>query len=270
MEYFISFLLGLLQGITEFLPISSSGHLVFAEALLGFSPGQGLTFIVVIHFGSLCSIFVYYREKLAKIVRSWVELFKSDSYQKQYRKDSNLKLTVFVLLSMIPAAIVGLLFRKEIEELFMNPQIVSWTFLITGIILLLTYLRKTYPNHLNFKNTFLIGVAQAIAITPGISRSGSTISTGLYLGVKREEAADFSFLMVIPVIAGAMLLEIAKIISTGLADTAYIHLAIGFFTSFISGYFAIKYLIELLKSKGIWPFGWYCLALGIFGLIYFY
>lgn len=269
MEYFISFLLGLLQGITEFLPISSSGHLVFAEALLGFNPGQGITFIVVIHFGTLCSIFVYYREKLAKIIRSWGDFLKADSYSQQYQKDSNLKLTAYVLLSMIPAGIVGILFRHKIEELFMNPQVVSWTFLITGVILLLTYLRKVFPYGLNFKNTFLTGIAQAIAITPGISRSGSTISTELYLGVEREKAADFSFLMVIPVIAGAMILEFGKIISTGIPSTLLIHLIIGFVTSFVSGYFAIKYLIKVLKSKGIWPFGIYCLALGIFGLFYF-
>lgn len=269
MEYFISFLLGLLQGITEFLPISSSGHLVFAEALLGFSPGQGITFEVVIHFGTLCSILVFYREKLAKIINSWGDLLKADSYREQYKQDSNLKLTAFVLLSMIPAGIVGLLFEKEIEQIFMNPEIVSWTFLITAVILMLTYLRKTFPNHLNFKNTFLVGIAQAIAITPGISRSGSTISTALYLGVKRKEAADFSFLMVIPVIAGAMLLELGEIISTGLTPSLLIHLTIGFITAFVSGYFALKFLIKVLKSKGIWPFGWYCLALGVFGLLYF-
>ncbi len=269
MEYFVSFLLGLLQGVTEFLPISSSGHLVFAEALLGHSPGQGITFEVVIHFGTLCSILIYYRKKLADIVRSWCKFVRADSQKAQYKSDSNLKLTAFVIISMIPAAIIGLLFEEEIETIFMNPDMVSWMFLATGTILMLTYLRKTFPNHLNYKNTFLIGIAQAIAILPGISRSGSTISTALYLGVKREEAADFSFLMVIPVIAGAMLLEVGDLIETGISTADLIGLTIGFITAFVSGYYALKYLIIILKSKGIYPFGWYCWALGIFGLLYF-
>ncbi len=269
MEFLDSFLLGLLQGITEFLPISSSGHLVFAEALIGHGPGQGITFEVVIHFGTLCSILIYYRQKLADIVSSWGEFVKADSYKEKYEQDNNLKLTAFVLLSMIPAGIVGLTLEEEIETLFMNPGMVSWMFLITGTVLLLTYLRKTFPNHLNFKNTFIVGIAQAIAILPGISRSGSTISTALYLGVKREEAADFSFLMVIPVIAGAMLLEVGEIIQTGISTHDLIGLTVGFVTALISGYFALKYLIIILKSKGIYPFGWYCLTLGVFGLIYF-
>lgn len=269
MEYFVSFLLGLLQGITEFLPISSSGHLVFAEAFLGQGVGQGITFEVVIHFGTLCSILIYYREKLTKIVHSWGDLLKADSYKEQYNNDNNLKLTAFVIISMIPAGIVGILFEEKIEEIFMNPAMVSWMFLITGCVLMLTYLRKKFPNHLNYKNTFLIGLAQAIAILPGVSRSGSTISTALYLGVKRDEAADFSFLMVIPVIAGAMLLELGEMFETGVSMHDFIGLFIGFITALISGYYALKYLIIVLKSRGIYPFGWYCWAIGIFGIIYF-
>lgn len=269
MDFINSFLLGLLQGITEFLPISSSGHLVFAEALLGASVGQGITFEVVIHFGTLCSILIYYRKKLMKIAHSWGDLFKADSIKVQYQRDNNLKLTAFVLISMIPAGIVGVLFEDKIESIFMNPDMVSWMFLVTGTILMLTYLRKKFPNHLNFKNTFLVGIAQAIAILPGISRSGSTISTALYLGVKREEAADFSFLMVIPVIAGAMLLEVGEMLETGVSLHDFIGLAVGFITALVSGYYALKYLIIILKSKGIYPFGWYCWAIGIFGLLYF-
>src|SRR5699024_3495214 len=143
------------------------------------------------------------------------------------------------------------------EALFMNPQMVSWLFLVTGCILMLTYLRKKLPNHLNFKNTFIVGIAQAIAILPGISRSGSTISTALYLGVKRDEAADFSFLMVIPVLAGTMLLEVGELLETGVSLHDLTGLVIGFITSFVAGYFALKYLIIVLKSKGIYPFGWY-------------
>ncbi len=270
MELIDSFLLGLLQGLTEFLPISSSGHLVLAEAFLGGGGEKGLTFEVVVHFGTLCSILIYYRQKLTDIVRSWVRLAGSDSYKIQYQEDPNLKLTAFVLITMIPAGIIGLAFKDEIEQYFMNPFMVSCMLLVTGAILMLTYLRKTFPNHLNYKNTFIIGLAQAFAILPGISRSGSTISTGLYLGVKREEAADFSFLMVIPVIAGAMLLEVIEMFKTEIAVDDSITLVVGFITALVTGYFALKYLIIILKRKGIYPFGWYCWALGAAGLIYFW
>src|SRR5699024_10779884 len=269
MEFINSFLLGLLQGITEFLPISSSIHIAIAEALLGHKVGSGITFEIVIHFGSLCSILLYYRERLIELVYSWGDLLNADSYKTQYRQDNNLKLTVFVVLSMIPAGIVGILFKEDVEAIFNNLTLVSWMYLITGTILMLTYLRKKLPNHLNYTNVFLVGIAQAVALLPGISRSGSTISAALYLGVKREEAANFSLLMVIPVLAGAMLLEVGEIANSGMTYNDYTSLVIGFITSFISGYFALKYMIIILKSKGIYPFGWYCWALGISGLIFF-
>lgn len=271
MELLDSFLLGLIQGLTEFLPISSSGHLVLGEALLGGALDKNITFEVVVHFGTLCSILIYYRAKIADIFRSWLKLpGSSQSFSEQWQSDPNLKLTWFVLLSMIPALIAGLTLQKQIENIFLNPFMVSIMLLVTGVILILTKFRDSFPNRLNSSRAFGIGLAQAFAILPGISRSGSTISLGLYLGIKRKEIADFSFLMVIPVIAGAMLLEVKNMAEMGIANSDALALLIGFVTAFVSGYFALKYLIILLQNKGIHPFAWYCWILGTAGLFYFW
>ncbi|HLR33158.1 MAG TPA: undecaprenyl-diphosphate phosphatase, partial [Fodinibius sp.] len=139
-----------------------------------------------------------------------------------------------------------------------------------GIILYSTRFRREHPNHLGSGSAIGIGLAQAFAILPGISRSGSTISLGLYLGIDREEVANFSFLMVVPVIAGAMLLKAVEMAQAGVPFDTLFGLFIGFVTSFVSGYFALKYLIILLRSKGIHPFAWYCWIIGIIGIVYFW
>ncbi|HEX6981193.1 MAG TPA: undecaprenyl-diphosphate phosphatase [Balneolaceae bacterium] len=271
MELIDSFLLGLLQGITEFLPISSSGHLVLGEAFLGGEVDKNITFEVVVHFGTLCSIVVYYHEKLRDILSSiWSLLRNPGEFSNKAASDSNIKLAGFILLSLIPAVIVGLTMREAIKDIFLNPFMVSIMLLITGVILFATRFRDFFTKHLSAKSAFIIGLAQAVAIIPGISRSGSTISMGLYLGVKREEIANFSFLMVIPVYIGAMLLKVIDMIALGIPPAALLNLFIGFVASFISGYFALKYLIIFLQSKGIDPFAWYCWAVGIAGLIYFW
>lgn len=271
MEFIDSFLLGLIQGLTEFLPISSSGHLVLGGALLGGELDKSITFEVVVHFGTLCSILIYYHKEITDILRSlWDLALNPTQFSNKVSTDSNIKLTGFILLSMIPALIVGLTLRETIENVFLNPFTVSIMLLVTGTILFSTRFRNTFPNNVKASSAFGIGLAQAFAILPGISRSGATISLGLYLGIKREEVANFSFLMVIPVIAGAMLIEVMTMIEMGIPMTAFWDLAIGFVTSLVSGYFALKYLIILLRTRGIHPFAWYCWALGITGLIYFW
>ncbi|MCW9708396.1 undecaprenyl-diphosphate phosphatase [Fodinibius salsisoli] len=271
MEIIDSFLLGLIQGLTEFLPISSSGHLVLGEALLGGKLDKNITFEVVVHFGTLCSILVYYHKKIKEILSSlWGLVRHPGEFSERTAHDTNIKLSGFILLSMIPALIVGLTMKETIENIFLNPFMVSIMLLVTGAILYLTKFRDYFPNSMNASRAFGIGLAQAFAILPGISRSGSTISLGLYLGIERQEVANFSFLMVIPVIAGAMLLEIKDMIEMGIQIQALWNLIIGFLVSFISGYYALKYLIIMLQSKGIHPFAWYCWILGTIGIIYFY
>lgn len=271
MEFIDSFLLGLIQGLTEFLPISSSGHLVLGRAFLSSELSKGITFEVVVHFGTLCSILIYYRDELLGIINSLFELAKNPRELQQRRQvDPNIKLSEYILLSMIPAVIVGFTLKDYIEDVFLNPFMVSIMLLVTGTLLFATKFRDHFPNHITAGNSFGIGLAQAFAILPGISRSGSTISLGLYLGVKREEVANFSFLMVIPVIAGAMAMQIKEMMEMGIQYNAVLDLTIGFFTAFISGYFALKYLIVMLKTKGIHPFAYYCWIVGVAGLIYFW
>ncbi|MFH5831988.1 undecaprenyl-diphosphate phosphatase [Halalkalibaculum sp. DA3122] len=271
MEFIDSFLLGLIQGLTEFLPISSSGHLVLGRAFMSSDLQKGITFEVVVHFGTLCSILVYYREELTGIIKSLLGLAGSPGeFQQRLRDDPNIRLSGYILLSMIPATIIGFTLKDYIEDVFLNPFMVSFMLLVTGILLYATKYRKQFTRQINAGNSFAIGIAQALAILPGISRSGSTISLGLYLGVKREEVANFSFLMVIPVIAGAMMMQVKEMAEVGIRFDAALDLVIGFLAAFISGYFALKYLIVMLKTRGIHPFAWYCWTVGTLGLIYFW
>lgn len=268
MDVLQAFLLGILQGITEFLPISSSGHLVLARELLESPVMKGITFEVVVHFGTLCSILVYYAPEIRKILNSLFNVVKHPvSFGQAYREDKNFKLILFILWSMIPALIVGLLFEDAIESRMMNATSVGYMLLLTGVLLLLTRWLSAENRTFGWGNTFGVGLAQAMAIVPGISRSGSTISAGLYLGIPRKRVADFSFLMVIPVIAGAMLLKIVEMTETGIEMGAVWILVVGFLSAFISGYYALKYLIKVLQKGGLHWFALYCWALGLVALL---
>ena len=270
MDLLQSFLLGLLQGLTEFLPISSSGHLALARILTDSELTKGVTFEVIVHFGTLCSIVLYYRKTLTELVSSaFGALVHPTEFQQRYQQDERLKLIGYILISMLPALIIGLAFEEQLESIFQNPVAVSSMLLVTGLLLFLTQFPKTLTGALNYPKGFTIGLAQAFAIIPGISRSGSTISAALFLGIKRETAANFSFLMVIPVIAGATLLEVKELLENPVDPAGISILVVGFLTSFISGYFALKYLIILLRKQAFHYFAYYCWLLGGVGLIYF-
>lgn len=264
-------LLGILQGITEFLPVSSSGHLALARAIIARDLETGITFEIVVHFGSFCSIVVYYRTLLGEILS---DLFKSLSLEglrsKRIFSDENSRLSLIILLSMIPAMVVGFTLKDPIEEAFLNPFFVSLMLLVTGTLLFSTKYIKSPEKDVNANRGFWMGVAQAFAILPGISRAGSTISLGLLMGVDRDKVANFSFLMVLPVIAGAMLLEVLDLISLGEINVPIASLVVGFLTSFFAGYFALTYLIKLLKRKKFHYFAFYCWTVGIIGVIAFY
>jgi undecaprenyl-diphosphatase len=266
MDLIQSFLLGLIQGLTEFLPISSSGHLALGRNLLGVSTEGGLTFEIVVHFGTLCSILIYYKDMLLDLMKAGTGFVVAPSEKKS---DPRVHLIGFILISMIPALVVGFTLKDQVESLFNDPFWVSIMLIVTGIILFLTRFAKPGSSEITAGERILIGLAQSFAMIPGISRSGSTISTALYLGIKREDAANFSFLMVIPVIAGAMLLQILDLMEAGVQSAQLMSLLVGFVTSFVSGYYALKYLIIILKKKGFHYFAWYCWAVGIFSLIYY-
>jgi len=264
-------LLGLLQGITEFLPVSSSGHLVLTRALTGTNIEPGITFEIVVHFGSFCSIAVYYRKLIGQILTDlYLSITPKGLREKRYLKDENTRLSFIILLSMIPAMIIGFTLKSSIEDAFLNPGFVSLMLLITGTILYSTKFIGNPEKDVNVTRGIWVGVAQAVAILPGISRSGTTISVGLLLGIERKKIANFSFLMVLPVLAGAMLLETLELIEAGRIVVPAGSLIAGFFTSFISGYLALSYLIKLLKRDKFYYFSFYCWTVGIVGTIYFY
>jgi len=277
MDLIEAFILGVLQGITEFLPISSSGHLALGKILLGSEVESGITYEVVVHFGTLVSIMYYYRTELGRLFSSGVRFLLNPAKEKESKDVHFLGL---ILISMIPAFIVGFTLKDQVEAIFSNPLLVSIMLLVTGVLLFST---KFAPNRtkeidsshaaeerggasIGIAKSFAIGLAQACAMIPGISRSGSTITTALWLGIDRETAANFSFIMVIPVIGGAMLLQVLDLLEVGIQGAALQVLVVGFLSSAISGYFALKYLIIILKKSGFFLFSFYCWAVGLLGV----
>jgi len=249
-------MLGILQGLTEFLPVSSSGHLVLAEWLLNVKQ-SGVTFEIVVHLGSLIAILVYFRKTLFKLVRSLY-----DSKFAQYRK-----MIGFLAVGTIPAAAAGLLLKDFFESTFDSPRLASLMLLVTGLILLSTRFAPKTKEPLNLKKSFLVGIGQAIAILPGISRSGSTISSALLLGIKSEEAAEFSFLLAIPAVGGAVLLEFDNLLAL---DPALIgQYSCGAVFSFIASLFAVYLVLTSIRRGKFEYFAYYCFAIGLLGLYLF-
>lgn len=252
--------LGLIQGLTEFLPVSSSGHLELAKAMFGNNqlPEEGLLFTIVVHAATAFSTIVVFRSDIANLFR---DLFK-------FKKNAGTRYSMLIILSMLPAAAVGFFLEEEIEKLFTGRIVlVGSMLLLTGFLLFLTTRIKDKALPVSPKRSLLIGIAQAIAITPGISRSGATISTGLLLGLSREEAARFSFLMVLPLILGAMAMKCLKIAETGVGDLDVSSLLVGFTAAFVAGVFACRWMIAIVKkSKLIW-FAVYCFLAGTVAII---
>ncbi|HAW52650.1 MAG TPA: UDP-diphosphatase, partial [Flavobacteriales bacterium] len=246
-------ILGIVQGLTEFLPVSSSGHIELGKALLNVHPADPLLFSVVVHAATALSTLVVFRKDVISITTGLVESRKSESF----------RFSVYIVLSMIPAAFIGLFYNDLIEQLFEeNVLLVGSMLILTGILLLITDFRPAKDKPLSFVNTLLIGIAQAIAILPGISRSGATISTAVLLGVNRTDAARFSFLMVVPLILGKMAKDLmdAKL---NVSSDLLIPLVLGFFASFIVGLFACNWMIRLVKNSKLRYFAYYCFAVGV-------
>jgi undecaprenyl-diphosphatase len=261
-----AFILGTLQGITEFLPISSSGHLVICQKLLGIQ-SQNLFFEVTVHLGTLFSIIAVYYRDLVQIVIRFCEALFGLKLKTAYHSDPYVKLAFWVILGTLPAVVVGMLFRGFVESTFHSITITAIALMVTGCLLLATRVRRFHHRSLNAPNSGLIGIAQAIAILPGISRSGATISTGLLLGIPQTEVARFSFLLAIPAILGAVVLELGNL-SELTSEISWQALIIGFLSASTIGYTAIRVLLKILKSGRIHTFGYYCLALGILILIF--
>ena len=251
-------ILGIVQGLTEFLPVSSSGHIEIVKSLLGISKQeQNLLMTIVLHAATALSTIFVFREDIKEIIRGLLQFTWNKEFQ----------FSLKVILSMVPATIVGLLFENEIELLFSGEiLLVGCMLLITGLLLFLADKAKNTNQNVNFFHALIIGVSQAIAILPGVSRSGATISTSVLLGIDREKAARFSFLMVVPLIFGKM----AKDIFSGqiiIGDTNSLSLSIGFICAFITGMIACKWMIKLVKNSKLKYFSYYCFIVG--GLVAF-
>ena len=259
MDYIEVVFLAVLQGITEWFPISSSGHLAFSQGILGI---QGdFTFDVFLHFGTLLAVLFYFRKDILDIVRDIVNW---------NRKSENFKIGLYVLIASIPGAIIGLLFSNFVSGLFGSVLFVSVCFMITGIILCITSYSNIDRNNLTMKESFFVGLAQAFALLPGISRSGSTISAGMLLGLRDKEAIRFSFLLSIPITLGANIIAFRDFLNLQSYSIDIHSILLGIFVSFVVGIFAIHLLYGkmMASKKNLKWFGFYCLIIGIAGIIY--
>jgi undecaprenyl-diphosphatase len=261
-------ILGIVQGLTEFLPVSSSAHLVFMTDILGLQ--QNVAFDTLLHLGTLVAVVGYFWKDLVVIISSFLsslqDIFKG-RFKEGLEEKPFKKLSWLLLVGTIPAGLMGILFKSEFEALFNSILYVGIFLIITG--LLLWGAERVKPGDkdvkdISFKNAIVIGIAQGIAIAPGISRSGATIAAGLFSGLNRELAARFSFLLSIPAILGAALVQ-AKDITSFDASTAV--LIAGFVSAAIFGYLAIKLLLKIIKERSLMIFAYYCWIVGMATII---
>jgi undecaprenyl-diphosphatase len=260
MNIFEAIVLGIIQGLTEFLPVSSSGHLELAKVILGDTsvPEESLTFTVVLHFATALSTLVIFRKEVAEILKG---LF-------QFKWNDELKFSLKIIISMVPAVIVGLLFEEQLESFFGGRiLLVGVMLLVTALLLLMADKAKNTNKEVSFSNSVIIGVSQAIAMLPGISRSGATISTSVLLGIDRTRAARFSFLMVVPLIFG----KIGKDVLSGdlnFQSSEMLPISVGFIAAFLSGLIACKWMIALVKKSKLSYFSIYCAVVGTIAIGY--
>ncbi len=259
-----AFFLGIVQGLTEFLPVSSSGHLTALNILMEVESRMGLDFIIISHFGSLCAVFIVFRKDIAALLRITLP-------------ETRTKL-MLLFCATLPAAIAGLALKGTLDDVFESSvvllsAIVIAGWLITAAILILISNHTnghTKMQNMGWRQSLIIGLAQAIAIVPGISRSGMTVAAGIHLGLNRDSAARFSFLLSIPVILGATLLSLIKMLTreTAAVDSG-LNLCIGWAAAFASGYLAILVFLRLIRKGTFAVFGYYCIMAAIvFGLFW--
>ncbi|MDA3819746.1 MAG: undecaprenyl-diphosphate phosphatase [Candidatus Delongbacteria bacterium] len=255
MEWFEALILGLIQGLTEFLPVSSSGHLEIGKAIFGITGEENLYFTIVVHGATV----------LSTIVVLWQEIRRLITGSLKFTYNEETKTVLKILVSMIPVGIVGVFFKEDIKQFFdgNNMPFVGSMLLITAALLAFTHVFKNRSRQITYSNAFVIGIAQAFAVLPGISRSGATIATGLMLGNKRENVAKFSFLMVLLPIIGENLLDIISGDLTGDSSMQAMPLIIGFLAAFVSGYIACRWMLNIVKKGNLFWFAIYCAVIGV-------
>jgi len=253
-------ILGIIQGLTEFLPVSSSGHLELAKVILGDNsvPEESMLMTVVLHGATALSTIVVFRKDIVDLLKG---LF-------QFKNNDEFKFSLNILLSMIPAGAVGVLLDEEIEAFFGGKvMLVGSMLLVTAILLIFADKAKNTEKKVGIKEAIIIGISQAIAILPGVSRSGATISTSVLLGIDREKAARFSFLMVVPLILGKMAKDILDGAFNSI-DGSLINYGVGFLAAFVTGILACTWMIKLVKKSKLSYFAYYCLIVGGAAIVY--
>ena len=276
MDWLQALIMGIFQGLTEYLPVSSSGHLALAAELLGVEdPDKIMTFTIAVHVATVLSTLVILWKEVTWIFKG---LFKTgnsivpSSYGiRSLNEEQNYALLIIV--SMIPVGIVGLCFKDQVEAYFSSLMVVGVCLCITALLLSFSYFAKPRTKeHISYVDAFIIGIAQACAVLPGLSRSGSTIGTGLILGNKKENLAQFSFLMVIPPILGQALLDVKDMIEEGveaaMAGISVSALIVGFVAAFITGCLACKWMINIVKKGKLIYFAIYCAIVGVATIIW--
>ncbi|MDD3520805.1 MAG: undecaprenyl-diphosphate phosphatase [Actinomycetota bacterium] len=279
MDILKSAVLGIIQGLTEFFPVSSSGHLVIFPYFFKWEQ-PSLFFAVILHLGTLLSLLIILYRDVINIIKS----FFKGIFNKKYIKDENFKMALFIIIAIIPAALVGYFINDFIEDIFSKPVYAAFFLLITAAVLLIfEYIGKRNENRylsinnedkkINYFIALITGIGQAVAILPGISRSGLTISSARIFGIKREKAVKFSFLISIPVIFGSFIFELYDLLKEKesiASDISIIPLIVGFIAAFLSGLFAIKFLMKISAKRNLNFFALYCVILAlIFFIIYF-
>jgi undecaprenyl-diphosphatase len=255
-------ILGILQGTTEFIPVSSSGHLVLVPWLFGWGP-PGLTYTVAVHFGTMFGVLVYFR-------KDWLNMLAGGLRTARERKlNPSFKLFLLLVIGTAPAAILGYLFEDFFIRVFESPLVAALMLLVTAGLLLvgevLGQLRRTMDD-LSWLDSLTVGLAQAFAIFPGVSRSGSTLAAGRLRDVKREDAARFSFLLATPIIMGASVFQLVELLVNGTDSTHWLLLLAGFLSAFLSGYLVIHWLLSFLRTRSTTIFAIYCIAASLASL----
>lgn len=264
MSWFEALILGLLQGFTEYLPISSSGHLAIGSAMFGIEGEENMAFTVLVHVATVFSTLVILWKEIVWIFR---DLFK-------FKMNEGTRYALNILVSMIPIGIVGVFFKDQVEAVFGSGLfVVGCSLLFTAMLLTFSYYAKPrQKENISLKDAFIIGLGQALAVLPGLSRSGTTIATGLLLGNKKENLAQFSFLMVIPPILGEALLDCIDVVDKGAAAVmggiSVTALIVGFVSAFIGGCIACKWMISIVRKGKLIYFGIYCAIIGLLTIIF--
>jgi undecaprenyl-diphosphatase len=258
--------LGIVQGLTEFLPISSSGHLVLVPAAFGWE-SPSLAFDATVHLATLIAVVVIFWRDIIRIITAWCQGLQ----KRRPLEKAESRLGWWIILGTIPGVVAGLLWEETFESFFANPQAVGGFLLLTAALLILADVlgkRRRGFTEITWLDSILIGIGQAVAIAPGVSRSGATIAVGMFCGLTREAAARFSFLLAIPIIIGAGLTQLIDLLRHGDIAAEASVLVVGFIAAAISGYVAIKFLLTYLRKHQLYPFAIYCTIVGILAIVF--